>query len=151
MTTTAIKETITQAMKDAMRAQDKDRLSVIRLITAAFKQKEVDERIVIDDQIALGIMDKMIKQRRESIQQYTAATREDLAAKEAAEITIIQEFMPAALDQAEIVNLVTAAIIRSEAKTIRDMAKVMEILRPELQGRADIGKVSALVKAELSK
>ena len=149
--TNSIKEQITQAMKDAMRAQAKERLGVIRLIQAAFKQIEVDQRITIDNQTALAILDKMIKQRRESIQQYQAAKRDDLAATELAEVEIIREFMPAALDQAEITKLVIAAIAKSGAKTIRDMGSVIDILRPDLQGRADMGKVSALVKAELSK
>lgn len=151
VTADSIKDTITQAMKDAMRAQAKERLGVIRLIQAAFKQIEVDQRIAIDDQIALSILDKMIKQRRESIQQYQQANRADLADKEIAEINIIQEFMPAALDEAEVNKFVAAAIAQSGAMTMRDMAAVMALLRPDLQGRADMAKVSALVKAELSK
>ncbi|MBS0287137.1 MAG: GatB/YqeY domain-containing protein [Proteobacteria bacterium] len=146
-----IKEQVTEAMKTAMRAQDKERLAVIRLILSAFKQVEVDERIVLDETRELAILDKMQKQRRDSIEAFNQAGRAELAAKEQAEIDIIQSFMPAALSEQEISQIVSSAIAESGAKVMQDMAKVMAILKPKLQGRADIGKVGATVKSLLSK
>lgn len=146
----SIKQTVDAAMKNAMRAQQKQRLGAIRLITAAFKQKEVDERIEISDEIALQILDKMVKQRRDSIQQFTAANRLDLVGQEQFEIEVLQEFLPAALSADEVQQLVTAAINQSGAKTAKDMGSVMAILKPQLQGRADMGEVGKLIKSQLS-
>jgi uncharacterized protein YqeY len=136
-------------MKDAMRAKDKPRLGAIRLIQAEVKRIEVDERIEIDDQRLIAIMDKMIKQRRDSITQYEAAGRDELAAIEIAEIKVIQEFLPTALTEQEIDQLVQAAIASTGAESMRDMGKVMGILKPQIQGRADAGAVSASVKKAL--
>ena len=137
-------------MKDAMRARQKERLGTIRLMLAEFKRIEVDERIELDDARALAILDKMLKQRRDSISQYTAAGRDDLAAVEAAEIDVIEEFLPAALTNVEINQLLSAAITETGAASVRDMGSVMALLKPQLQGRADVGSVSQLVKQRLS-
>lgn len=148
--TNSIKLKIDEAMKAAMRAQEKQRLGAIRLILAAFKQKEVDERIVITDDIALQILDKMVKQRRESIKQFEAAKRDDLIAVEEFELTVLQEFMPAALSVDEVQQLISAAIQQSGAKTAKDMGLVMGILKPQLQGRADMSEVSKVIKSVLA-
>ncbi|MEK6748794.1 MAG: GatB/YqeY domain-containing protein [Pseudomonadota bacterium] len=145
-----IKERILEDIKTAMRAQDKIRLGTLRLITSAIKQKEVDERIVVDDADVLAILDKMIKQRRESITQFEAGGRPELAAKESAEIAIIQEYMPQPLGDAEIERLVAAAITQTGASSIKDMGKVMGILKPQMQGRADMAVVGTKIKAKLS-
>ena len=145
----SLKADINNAMKDAMRAKDKPRLSAIRLIQAEVKRIEVDERIEIDDQRLTAIMDKMIKQRRDSITQYKAAGRDELAAVEIAEIEVIQDFLPTALTEQEIDELIQAAIASSGAESMRDMGKVMSILKPQIQGRADAGIVSAVVKKAL--
>jgi len=137
-------------MKDAMRARQKERLRTIRLMLAEFKRIEVDERIELDDARALAILDKMLKQRRDSISQYTAAGRDDLAAVEAAEIDVIEEFLPAALTDVEINQLLSAAVTETGAASVRDMGSVMALLKPQLQGRADVGSVSQLVKQRLS-
>ena len=150
MTTDLIKDQLMTAMKLAMKSQQKERLGVIRLIQAAFKQKEVDERIAITDVIALNILDKMVKQRRDSIDQFSAAKRDDLAAKEQFEIELIQEFLPVALTQSEIATAVANAIAETAATTIKDMAKVMAILKPAMQGRADMAEVGKLVKSRLA-
>lgn len=150
MSAGSIKQRLDDAMKAAMRAQEKQRLGVIRLIQAAFKQKEVDERITITDEIALQILDKMVKQRRESIKQFEAANRHDLAEIEHYELGVIQEFMPAALSADEIQHLVAAAIQESGAKSAKDMGLVMAILKPQLQGRADMSQVSSLIKTMLA-
>ena len=142
----ALKTSIQEAMKAAMRAQDKSRLNTIRLITAALKQKEVDERIELTDQDILVILDKMLKQRRDSIQQFQAAKRDDLVAQETAEVAIIQEFLPKALSEAEITTLIDQALSTSGAKTVQEMGKVMAILKPQVQGRADMAVVSQLIK-----
>jgi uncharacterized protein YqeY len=136
-------------MKAAMKGGDKPRLAVIRLILAAVKQREVDERIELDDAQVLAVLDKMVKQRRDSIKQYADAGRNDLAEAEAAEITVIQEFLPAALSGAEIDTIIADAIAETGAESMRDMGKVMELVKPKVQGRADIGKVSGLVKQKL--
>jgi len=146
----SLKDKITADMKDAMRAKDKDTLGAIRLIQAAIKQREVDERIELDDSQVLAILDKMVKQRRDSITQYRDAGREELAAREEAEISIIQNYLPAALSEAEIDALIEEAISSSGAQSMQDMGKVMGQLKPKLQGRADIGEVSARIKARLS-
>ena len=145
----SLKAEINNAMKDAMRAKDKPRLGAIRLIQAEVKRIEVDERIEIDDQRLIAIMDKMIKQRRDSITQYEAAGRDELAAIEIAEIEVIQEFLPTALTEHEIDQLVQAAIASTGAESMRDMGKVMGMLKPQIQGRADAGAVSASVKKAL--
>lgn len=148
--TNSIKLKLDEAMKAAMRAQEKQRLGAIRLIQAAFKQKEVDERIVITDDIALQILDKMVKQRRESIKQFETAKRDDLVAVEEFELLVLQEFMPAALSTAEVQQLISAAIQESGAKTAKDMGLVMGILKPQLQGRADMSEVSKSIKSMLT-
>lgn len=145
-----LKATISAAMKDAMRARAKERLSAIRLMMAEFKRIEVDERIELDDARVLAVLDKMLKQRRDSINQYQAAGREDLAEIEISEIAVIEEFLPEALTDDEIAEMVKTAIAESGAESVRDMGKVMAILKPELQGRADVGSVSQIVKKALS-
>jgi len=145
-----LKAQITADMKDAMRAKDKDRLGTIRLIQAAIKQREVDERIELDDTQVLAVLDKMVKQRRDSISQYRDAGREELAAKEEAELSVIQQYLPAALSEAEVDALIDEAIGASGAASIKDMGKVMGMLKPKVQGRADMGEVSARIKARLS-
>ncbi len=150
MSVGSIKQAVDVAMKDAMRAKEKQRLAVIRLIQAAFKQKEVDERIEISDEIALQILDKMLKQRRDSIDQFTAAKRDDLVATEQYEVDLIQEFMPAALSIDEVQKIVTDAISQSGATAAKDMGQVMAIVKPQVQGRADMGEVSKLVKSSLA-
>jgi uncharacterized protein YqeY len=144
-----LKQQISDAMKAAMKGGDKARLGVIRLIMAAIKQREVDERIELDDSQVLAVLDKMVKQRRDSIEQYTAAGREELAAQEASEITVIQDFLPAALSEAEISAIIDAAISEIGAESVRDMGKVMALVKPQVQGRADVGQVSGLVKQKL--
>lgn len=150
MTVSTIKEQITEDMKAAMRSQDKERLATIRLILAALKQREVDERITLSDDQVLAVLDKMQKQRRESIVQFEAAKRQDLIDKEMAEIRVIQTYLPAQLSDTEIAALIDAAIQETGAASARDMGKVMGILKPKLQGRADIGAVSNQVKDRLS-
>ena len=150
MADAALKTKIINAMKDAMRAQDKLKLQTIRLITAAIKQREVDERIELSDQDILVILDKMVKQRRDSVTQYEAAQLEDLAAQERFEIELIQTYLPQALTDAEIADLLQAAIASTGAATMQDMNKVMQILKPQVQGRADMGKISQKIKLALS-
>lgn len=137
-------------MKASLKAGDKRRLGTVRLMLAAVKQREVDERIELDDQQVLVILDKMVKQRRESIVQYEKAGRDELAEQEAFEISIIQEYLPEALSDDEIATLIEEAIAGTGAQSIRDMGKVMGQLKPKMQGRADMGAVSALVKQKLS-
>jgi hypothetical protein len=145
-----LQQRINDDVKTAMRSKDKDRLGVLRLITAAFKQKEVDERIELDDTMVLAIMNKMTKQIRDSIDQFEKAGRDDLAAKEAFELEIIQEYLPAQLTEDEISQIIAESIEASGAESAKDMGKVMGLLKPRLQGRADMGKVSGLVKQQLS-
>jgi len=146
-----LKQQITDAMKDAMRAGDKPRLGTIRLILSAIKQIEVDERIdTLSDERVLAVLDKMVKQRRESIAQFENAERHDLADQEKSELVILQEYLPAALTDDEIANMISSAITDTGASSIKDMGKVMGILKPKMQGRADMGKVSGLIKAKLS-
>lgn len=147
--TAPIKNQINEDMKTAMRAQDKERLATIRLILAALKQREVDERIELTDEHILGILNKMIKQRRDAISQFEAGNRADLAQKEAKEIEVIQCYLPAQMDEAAIVAAVNAAITSAGAASAKDMGKVMGILKSELQGKADMTIVSAKVKAQL--
>ena len=146
----SMKTTLKDAMKEAMRAKDKPRLSAIRLVQAEIKRVEVDERIDIDDARVLAILDKMVKQRRDSISQYEAAGRQELAEIEIAEINVIQDFLPTALSDTEIAELVQSAISQVGASSMADMGKVMGILHPQVQGRADTGAVSGLVKAALN-
>ena len=145
-----LKAQIIDDMKAAMKGGEKARLGVIRLITAAIKQREVDERIELDDEQVLIVLDKMVKQRRDSIKQYTDACREDLAAIEEAEVEIIQAYLPAALSEDEIVAIVEAAIAQTGASSMADMGKVMGIVKPQVQGRGDMGAVSGIVKQKLS-
>ena len=146
----SMKTQLTDAMKDAMRAKDKPRLSAIRLMLSEVKRIEVDERIEVSDERLIAILDKMIKQRRDSITQYEAAGRQELADIEIGEISVIQEFLPVALTEDEISAMITAAIIAIGAESMRDMGKVMGILKPQIQGRADGGAVSGLVKSALN-
>lgn len=145
-----IKARIVDAMKDAMRAREKERLNAIRLILAEFKKIEVDERVDVDDTRAVAVLDKMVKQRRESIKQYEAGGRAELAAVEQAEIDVIQQFLPAALSEAEVADIIKQAIAQSGATDMKGMGAVMNIARPQLMGRADMGLVSQLVKQLLS-
>ncbi len=145
-----LKPQLTTDMKSSMKSGDKKRLGVVRLMLAAIKQIEVDERIELDDTRILAVLDKMVKQRRESISHYSDADRDDLVAVEQAEIEIIQEYLPEALSEAEINDLVEQSITATGASTIKDMGKLMGVLKPQLQGRADMGKVSQLIKSRLS-
>jgi hypothetical protein len=145
----SLKDRINDEVKAAMRAQDKRRLGVLRLITAAIKQKEVDERITLDDAQVMTTLEKMIKQRRDSIQQYQAGNRPDLAEQESFEIGIIQTFLPAQLSEAEIDAAVAAAIAATGAASAKDMGKVMGALKSQLAGKADMTVVSARVKQKL--
>ena len=146
----SLKAQITEAMKDAMRAKEKVRLGTIRLILADIKRIEVDERIEIDDERLLVVLDKMVKQRRDSIKQYEAAERQELADIEKAEIEVIQTFLPAALTEDEINALIKDAIAATGAESMRDMGKVMGVIKPQIQGRADAGAVSGMVKNQLA-
>ena len=145
-----IKAALMADIKASMKSGEKDKLAVLRLISAAAKQREVDERIELDDAAMLGILDKMAKQRRESIEQFNQGGRDDLASVEQAELEIIQAYLPQPLDDAEIESLIETAITDTGASEIRDMGKVMGMLKPKLQGRADMGAVSAKIKARLS-
>jgi len=145
----SLKNQIQEEVKNAMRARDKERLSVLRLISAAIKQREVDERIELDDEQVLIVLDKMGKQRRESLEQYEKAAREDLAAQERFELQILKEFMPEPLSETELAGLIKSAIAESGASSIRDMGSVMNALRPSVQGRADMKVVSQAVKQQL--
>lgn len=145
----ALNDQIKEAMKDAMRAKEKARLSTIRLILSAIKQVEVDTRAELDDTAILAILDKMVKQRRESIKQYEDAGRQELADVEKAEIEVLQEFLPKPLTDDEIADLIEQAISSTGAESIKDMGKVMGILKPQLQGRADMGQVSGKIKNRL--
>lgn len=146
----SLKARIQEAMKEAMRAREKERLGTIRLVLAAIKQVEVDERVEPDDTRVIAILDKMVKQRRESIKQYEAANRQELADVEHAEIAIIQDFMPKALDAAEITGIIEKAIADTGASSMKDMGAVMNLARPQLMGKADMGEVSKLVKQRLA-
>ena len=146
----SLKETITNDMKTAMKGGEKDRLGVIRLILSAIMQREVDERIVLDDTEVLKVIEKMIKQRRDSIAQFRAAAREDLATKEEYEVGVIQAYMPAQLGDAEIDAIIAKAVADSGATGAKDMGKVIGLVRPQVAGRADMGAVSQRVKTRLS-
>ena len=145
-----LKAQLKDAQKAAMRAKDKERLAVVRSMLAELKRIEVDERIELDDARILAVLDKMLKQRRDSISQFEAADRHDLADQEKYEMGVIQEFLPAQLTEAEIAELIDAAIAATGAAGMQDMGKLMGQLKPQLQGRADMGKVSGQIKARLS-
>ncbi len=145
----SLKARITEDMKSAMRAGEKDRLSCIRMLQAGIKQREVDERIELDDAQVLAVIDKMIKQRRESVTQFQAGNRADLVARESAEIELLTGYLPAQLGGAEIAAMIKDAIAASGAASMKDMGKVMAILKPKVQGRADMGALSARIKSAL--
>ena len=145
----ALKERITEDMKTAMRAGEKERLATVRLLLAAIKQREVDERITLDDGQVLAVIEKMIKQRREAISQFESGGRSDLVAKETAEIGVLQAYLPAQLTPAEIDALIAEAIAATGAASIKDMGKVMGFVKPKAQGRADMGALSARIKQKL--
>ena len=146
----SLKAQVTEAMKDAMRAKDAPRLSALRLLLSAIKQIEVDGRIEIDDACVIAVIEKMLKQRRDSISQYEAAGRQDLADVEKFEVTVLQAYMPQPLSESEVDALVAQAIASSGATSVKDMGKVMAAVKPQLAGRADMGKVSGLIKAKLA-
>lgn len=144
-----LKQQITDDMKVAMRAKDTARLGAIRLLLAAIKQREVDERVELDDAAVLAVIEKMLKQRRDSISQYETAGRQDLADAERFEVSVLSQYLPQPLTDAEIQALLDQAVAETGAAGIKDMGKVMNALRPQLAGRADMGKVSGLIKARL--
>jgi uncharacterized protein YqeY len=146
----SLKARVTDDMKTAMRARETVRLGTIRLLLAAIKQKEIDERIELDDAAVSNIVEKLIKQRKDSISQFQAAGRDDLVATEQAELVVLQAYLPEQLSAAEVESAVAAAIAESGATSAKDMGKVMGLLKPRLAGRADMGQVSALIKARLT-
>jgi uncharacterized protein YqeY len=146
----SLKERITEDMKAAMRAGEKERLSTVRMILAAIKQREVDERVNLDDAQVLAVLDKMVKQRKESVGHFATGGRADLVAKEQAEIALLQQYMPAQLSAAEIESLISKAIASTGASSMKDMGKVMGALKSELAGRADMSAVSARIKQMLA-
>ncbi len=150
MTQEALKSRLQEEMKNAMRAKEKERLLVIRGVLAAIKQREIDERIELDDTQVLLVLDKLVKQRRDSEQQFRDAQRADLADKEAAEMKVLQEFLPTALTEAEITQMIDDAVSTSGAESMKDMGKVMGIIKPKAQGRADMSQISSLIKQKLS-
>jgi len=145
----SLKERITDDMKAAMRAGEKERLGVIRMITSAIKQREVDERIMLDDSQVTSVLEKMIKQRREAVVMFEAGQRADLVAKESAEITVLQSYLPQQLSAAELDALIAEAIATTGAVSIKDMGKVMGVIKGKAQGRADMAQVGAKIKAKL--
>jgi uncharacterized protein len=144
-----LKDRITEDMKNAMRAKDSERLGTIRMITAAIKQREVDERIALDDTQVLAVVEKMIKTRKEAIVQFQAGNRPDLVEKEQREVALLQGYLPAQLSEAELDAIIAAAVAESGAASIKDMGKVMAIVKAKAQGRADMGAVSGKIKAKL--
>ena len=146
----SMKQQLTEDMKAAMKAGEKHKLGVIRLINAAIKQREVDERIELDDTAVIAVLDKMVKQRKDSVSQFEAANREDLAEIERAEIVVIEAYLPAKMGEAEIVAAIQAAIAETGASSAADMGKLMGALKPKLAGQADMGLVSKLVKQQLA-
>ena len=146
----SLKQQLTDDMKSAMKAGEKDRLAVIRLINAAIKQKEVDERVEMTDALVLAVLEKMVKQRKDSITQYEAAAREDLAAVERYELGVIETYLPAKMDEAAILAAIDAAMAQTGAAGPADIGKLMGVLKPALAGQADMGLVSTLVKQKLS-
>lgn len=145
----SLKERISDDMKAAMRAKDAERLGTIRMLQAAIKQREVDERITLDDTQVMSVLEKMIKTRRESLEQFRSAARDDLAEKEASEIKQLQAYLPEQLSTAELESIVAAAIVSTGASSIKDMGKVVATVKQQAAGRADMGTVSALIKAKL--
>ena len=146
----SLREKITEDMKLAMKARETEKLGAIRLLQAALKQKEVDERVTLTDDMVLAIIEKMLKQRKDSIEQYTAGNRLDLVAKEQFEVAVLSAYMPAQLSDADVVAILDKVIVETGATSAKDMGKVMNALRPKVAGRADMGKLSAIVKARLS-
>ncbi|WP_165312280.1 GatB/YqeY domain-containing protein [Vibrio ziniensis] len=146
----ALIDNLREEQKLAMKAKDKARLGTIRLALSAIKQREVDEKITLTDDDIVAVLTKMVKQRRDSVSQYEAANRSDLAEVEQAEITVLEEFMPQPLSEEEVAALIDSAIAESSPAGMQDMGKVMAILKPQIQGRADMGKVSGLVRAKLA-
>jgi uncharacterized protein YqeY len=146
----SLKARLTDDMKTAMKAGEKDRLGVIRLVNAAIKQREVDERIVLDDAQVLAVLEKMLKQRKDSVTQYESAGREDLAVVERYEIGVIQAYLPAQLSAAEVEAIVAKAIADSGASSAKDMGKVVGLVKPQIAGRADMGQISQLIKQKLA-
>jgi uncharacterized protein len=146
----ALKDRVTEDMKTAMRAGDKERLAAVRLLLAAIKQREVDERITLDDGQVLAVIEKMIKQRRESITQFESGGRSDLAAKENAEIGVLRGYLPAQLTASEVDALIAEAIAATGAASVKDMGKVMGFVKPKAQGRTDMGALSARIKQKLN-
>ncbi|MFB0968258.1 MAG: GatB/YqeY domain-containing protein [Pseudomonadales bacterium] len=149
MSTSELKPRIESSVKDAMRAREKQRLGVLRLVMSDLKKVEVDERIELDDERVISILVKMSKQRKDSLTQYLDADRQDLADQEQYELDLLQEFLPVALDEAAIAALIDAAIAQTGATSMKDMGKVMGVLKPQVQGRADVGALSATIKAKL--
>lgn len=149
MPTSELKPRIESSVKDAMRAREKQRLGVLRLVMSELKKVEVDERIELDDERVIAILVKMSKQRKDSLTQYLNADRQDLADQEQYELDLLQEFLPVALDEAAIAALIDAAIAQTGATSMKDMGKVMGVLKPQVQGRADVGALSATIKAKL--
>ena len=146
----ALIERLKEEQKIAMKAKDKPRLGTIRLALSAIKQREVDEQITLNDDDIVAILTKMVKQRRDSVAQYESASRQDLADVEKVEITVLEEFMPQPLTEQEVITLIEKAIAETNAANMQDMGQVMGILKPQIQGRADMGKVSGLVRSKLS-
>jgi uncharacterized protein len=146
----SLKQRLTEDMKAAMKSGDKDTLGVIRLINAAIKQREVDERIELDDAGVIAVLEKAVKQRKDSISQYDAAGRDDLASVERAEMVVIERYLPAKMGEAEVLAAIEAAIAETGATGPADMGKLMGVLKPKLAGQADMGQVSALVKKKLA-
>ena len=145
----ALKDRLTEDMKTAMRAADKERLGTVRLALAAIKQREVDERVSLDDAQILGVLEKMIKQRREAIVQFQSGGRADLVAKETAEIAVLQQYLPAQMSEAEIDALIAEAIQSTGATSVKDMGKVMAVVKAKAQGRTDMGALGARIKQKL--
>ncbi|HZZ94829.1 MAG TPA: GatB/YqeY domain-containing protein [Usitatibacter sp.] len=145
----SLRDRVNEDMKNAMRAREAEKLGALRLLLAAIKQREVDERITLDDAGVIGVIEKMMKQRRDSIEQYERAERQDLADKEKYEMSVLQAYLPQGLSQPEIEAIVAEAVAASGARGAADMGKVMALVKPKVAGRADMGKVSALVKARL--
>jgi len=141
-----IKSKLNDAVKEAMRAKDKERLATLRLATSALKQVEVDERIELDDTRVLAILDKMVKQRKDSVEQFTQGGRDDLAQKELAEIEVLKGFLPAAMSEDDVAAIIQSAIAETGAEGMKDMGKVMAVVKPQVHGRADMGAVSKKVK-----
>ena len=146
----SLKDRIKDDVKQAMRAKDQARLDALRMLAAAIQRREVDERIALDDAQVLATIDKLVKQGRESIDQYEKGGRADLVTKEKADLAILQSYLPKPLDDAEVDRLIAAAIAETGAASIKDMGKVMSVLKPKLQGRADMGQVGARIKSRLS-